>query len=198
MYLNGTLVSTVFSVIVSFLNGNRCLMSILCSFDPCLINTNFNMLKEADYFFHTLWPPEAELKCAQITEHYVAPRRALEQKQPVSGPEKRGKGWAYWLANHNFGCACIRNQFRKIPVEERRRSGACRPLSCKIKISLCAVRETAFSSRCILRFCSTSFRGSRLQAPLKVLLVGTWTGLVLFWCEQWWPLTKTQRMTQWP
>lgn len=153
-------------------------MSIVCYFDPSVIKTHFNMLQEADYYFihcnHRRRNSNAHKSRVTTSlhgEHWSKSSLSVDLK-------KRGKGWAYRVTNHNLGCASIRNQFRKILVEERRRSGACHQLSSKIKISLCAVWKTTFNLRRIQRFCNTSFRSSRLQAPKK------FCELDLFWCAQ--------------
>lgn len=170
------------------------IMSTLCHLDAG-INTNF-ILKMYYFFIHCNHRRRNSNthKSGSTTSLHWAPR----SKSSLSVDfKKRGKGWAYWLSKNDLGWACTRNQLRKTPVEEGRGIGVCHLLSSKIKISLCASWKTPFKSRLILESGCTPFCSPRLQAPLKLLFVGIWIWLVLFWCAQWWPLTKTRRMTQW-
>lgn len=104
-------------------NADRYLTTV-CFIYAVVIEINFNMLRRADYFSLTVTAGGGTQKYALITTHYVAPRRSHREKAACQWAWTKRKGPGLW--NHNLGCASIRKQFRKIPVEERGRSGACR------------------------------------------------------------------------
>lgn len=134
-----------------------------------------------------------------ITTRYAAPRRAREEKAACQWAwKKERKGLGLESLRAQSGLRLHQRALMKNP-SWRERKIQC-SLEQKTRFLRAQFVEAPSSQQCILKLCSfarTVYANENFRG-LFVLVFFSAFGPLLYWCAQWWPLTKTRRMTQWP